>query len=70
MEEREHLVYLTEREVSALTGLSLSKLRMDRMNKVGIPYSKLGKSVRYLRADVHRYMEACRVETNGLEKGE
>ena len=58
--------YLTEHEVSEITSRSLSALRKDRHFGRGIPYSKLGRQVRYAQADVDRYMTSCRIETRAI----
>lgn len=49
--------YLKENEVSEITGISLGKLRNDRFEHRGMPYCKLGKSVRYRLEDVLSYMD-------------
>jgi excisionase family DNA binding protein len=54
-------VWLTEKEVASRTSLSLSKLRQDRHKCRGIPYSKVGRSVRYSLADVEAFMESNKV---------
>lgn len=56
--------YLTEREVSQITRRALSTLRNERAAGRGIPYCKVGRSVRYSLADVIRYMEERKVKTN------
>lgn len=53
--------WLDEREVSCLTRLSLSTLRAQRFYGKGIPYSKVGRSVRYSLADVATFMKSRRV---------
>lgn len=56
--------YLTETEVSELTGFALSTLRNDRFHRRKLPYIKVGKSVRYDRDDVIAFMESCKVQTS------
>jgi len=56
--------YLTELEVSEMIRLSLSRLRSDRIRRRGIPYVKLGRSVRYSLADVIHYLESRKVDTD------
>ena len=56
-------VYLNEREISKLTGLSLSTLRNNRSQKRGFPYAKIGKSVRYALQDVENYMQNHIIKT-------
>jgi len=55
--------YLTETQVSEMTKIALPTLRNQRSRGVGIPYSKLGRSVRYLLADVKDYMAKHRIHT-------
>lgn len=57
------LNYLNEQAVAQITGLSLSKLRNDRSRGVGIPYCKVGRSVRYKLCDVEYFMDSRRIET-------
>ena len=55
--------YLTENEVSEITARALQTLRNERHRGEGIPYYKVGRSVRYSMADVSKFMKGCRVET-------
>jgi len=56
--------YLTEKQVSEMTGFALSTLRNHRFKRQGIPYLKIGKrTVRYLLDDVLAYMESRRIQT-------
>jgi predicted DNA-binding transcriptional regulator AlpA len=55
--------YLTEVQVSDLTGRKPATLRNDRHYKQGIPYIKAGRSVRYDYDEVIAWMEARRVRT-------
>jgi hypothetical protein len=55
--------YLTEKQVSEITGRALSTLRNERSKRVGIPYIKIGRSVRYNFEDVIGFMERHRIET-------
>jgi hypothetical protein len=55
--------YLKEAEVAVLIGRSVKTLRNDRCYKRGIPYSKVGRSVRYKLNDVMDFMEANKVWT-------
>lgn len=59
--EKDQNQWLTEVEVSLLTKLSLSTLRAHRFYRKGMPYSKVGRSVRYSLADVAAFMEYRRV---------
>ena len=58
--------YIDERAVNKITNRALPTLRNDRFNKRGIPYVKLGRSVRYKLADVLEFMESRKINTRGL----
>src|SRR3954463_5232648 len=51
-------------EVAELTGLSSETLAQWRSQKRGIPYLKIGRSVRYDAADVQMFLEGCRVSVS------
>lgn len=53
--------YLTEKEVSQMTKFALPTLRNYRHQGKGPSYVKIGRSVRYLMADVLKFMEEGRV---------
>ncbi len=55
--------YLTEKEVAQITRMALSTLRNDRSCGRGLPYIKVGRSVRYDLADVIEFMESHKVRT-------
>ena len=57
--------YLTEVEVSQMTRMAVQTLRNDRFNGRWIPYSKIGRSVRYSHHDVVVYMESRISTTSG-----
>jgi len=63
MQTNNQVQYLDEKKVSKLTGRALSTLRNDRHRRRGIPYSKIGRSVRYCLDDVLQYMRQRRIET-------
>jgi len=58
--------YLGEREVAKLLGLSVQTLRNRRFLGHPPPYVKLGRSVRYLLADVLAWAETNKVTPRGL----
>ena len=62
--------YLKETEVAEITGRALSTLRNDRSCRRGIPYIKIGRSVRYNNQDVIGFMEAHKVQTSLSEAEE
>lgn len=53
--------WLTEGAVASALGCSLSLLRQNRHFHRGIPYTKMGRSVRYAVEDVKAFMEERRV---------
>lgn len=54
-------VWLTDRAVAALTGISVHTLRAHRQKRVGIAYTKIGRSVRYSLTDVQAFMASHRI---------
>jgi len=55
--------YINENQLTELTGIALSTLRNNRSKGQGIPYIKIGRSVRYDLQDVIEYMEAHKIRT-------
>ena len=49
---------LTEHEVATITGKSVRTLQDDRHHRRGVPYRKVGRSVRYLEHEVIRWLDA------------
>ena len=64
MENQNHK-YLTELQVSEITAIAVQTLRNKRFFGEGIPYHKIGRSVRYKLEDVLNFMESHRIETAG-----
>lgn len=64
-EADEQARWLKEKEVSDMTGISMSTSRKQRLRQVGIRYSKVGRSVRYEMADVQAFMRAHAIEPRG-----
>ena len=63
MEAKVTAKYLNEVEVAGITGRALSTLRNERGRGLGIPYIKIGRSVRYDFGDVIRFMDAHKIMT-------
>ena len=61
--------YINEHEVARITGRALSTLRNERFNRRGIPYYKVGRSVRYSLGDVIQYMECRKIQTDDRING-
>ncbi|MFZ5448167.1 MAG: helix-turn-helix transcriptional regulator [Thermodesulfobacteriota bacterium] len=58
--------YISEKEVSRITGRGLQTLRNDRCKGQGLPYRKFGRQVRYLESEVLEEMEARRIDPRPL----
>jgi hypothetical protein len=67
--ERDELQLLTEADVSALLSVPLQTLRNARSRRAGgfgsLPFVRLGRSVRYRRADVERFIAGAMVNAGG-----
>ena len=61
--EQNKCMWVNEKEASRITSRSLPTLRNERHLGRGIPYSKIGRSVRYKIEDIISFMEAGRVNT-------
>jgi predicted DNA-binding transcriptional regulator AlpA len=58
--------YLNEKEVAQLTGRALSTLRNERHLRKGFNFVKIGRSVKYSKAEVIAFMEARKVVTEEI----
>jgi len=58
--------YITEQTVSEITKLKLPTLRNHRFLSKGIPFIKLGRSVRYDPIDVEAYMQRHRIDPEAV----
>lgn len=56
-------VLLTEHDVSELLRISVKTLQGQRWQKVGLPYLKIGRSVRYRQEDIDRYLDQAVIKT-------
>ncbi len=56
--------YISENEVAEITGRAVGTLRNDRYYHRGLPYVKLGRSVKYKLEDVIAYMDERTVLPN------
>ncbi len=55
--------YLKEKDVAAITKMSLATLRRARCERRGIPYIKINRLCFYDPADVRAYMENHKIKT-------
>lgn len=60
---------LTEQQVAERQGRAVKTLQNQRVTGDGIPFVKMGRSVRYRLSDVDAW-EAARVRTSTSHKGE
>ncbi|MBU6412359.1 MAG: helix-turn-helix domain-containing protein [Planctomycetes bacterium] len=63
------LQLLDEREVAELLRIPLQTLRNHRSQRRGIPFVRLGRAVRYKRADVLAYIDAGAVAMSATGEG-
>ena len=59
----ENIQLINERCLAEITGQSLQTLRNNRHKGRGIPYHKIGRSVRYSMGDVKKYISGCKIQT-------
>ena len=62
----QNTIYISEKEVTRITGRALPTLRNDRHHRRGLPYYKFGRSVRYKLEDVIDFMEARKIRTEEI----
>jgi hypothetical protein len=58
--------YVDEKVVARIIGRALQTLRNDRHLGRGLPYIKIGRSVRYSLEDVIRFMESRKIATEPI----
>lgn len=56
-------IRLREKEAASYIDKSIPTMRRWRALKVGPAFLKIGKNIFYLKIDLDRYLERCRVET-------
>lgn len=56
---------MTAKELAPVLNVTVGSLANDRYRRVGVPFTKISGRVRYLRADVVRYLVANRTEHAG-----
>ena len=54
--------WLNPREVNQEFGFSTSTLAKWRMDNLNLPFSKIGKYIRYKRSDLETFLESNKVE--------
>ncbi len=56
--------WVNDLEASKIVGCAVQTLRNDRYKRRGIPYSKVGASVRYKLEDIEQFMESKKITLN------
>ncbi len=54
--------WLTPKELNEEYNFSTSTLAKWRMQKINLPFSKMGKYIRYKREDIEAFIESNKVE--------
>ena len=58
--------FLSDVQLSKILNKHPQSLRNERQQGRGLPYYRIGRSVRYRLSDVLKHLERCRVEPEGL----
>ncbi len=65
LEPIRHKNLLTTKETAELLGLGKSTLEQDRLyGRLGLPFVRLGRSVRYRRSNVESYLQNLKTFTS------
>lgn len=62
MPEKTYGQLVTEIEAAQITGRAVQTMRNDRHKCRGLPYIKLGRSVRYSLKDIQAYIQKKRID--------
>ena len=60
--------WLTPKQVNILFSISVSSLAKMRMNRINLPFSKMGKYIRYRKSDVENFIESNLVNKRAYPK--
>ena len=58
--------FLTEKQVNKITMIPLQTLRNNRFERNGMPYIKIGRSIRYELLDVVDFMQSHKIHTEEM----
>jgi hypothetical protein len=61
---------IDEREVSKLLSLPVARLRIDRCRKRGLPFVRIGASIRYKVEDIEKFIAAHTVDFTAPADGD
>ena len=59
---------LDERDVAEITRRSLASVRRDRQLRKGVPFIRIGSSIRYRPQSLREFLGSC--ETSGIPQAE
>lgn len=59
---------IDEKQMAMTIGKSVQTLRNDRHLNRGLPYIKLGRSVRYSMEDIERFIDDRKIQTEDSRK--
>ena len=65
----ENQLAVKENQASQLISRGVQTLRNDRHHRRGMPYVKMGRSVRYLMSDILTYLEKHRIDPEADHEG-
>ena len=68
IKEKQIRRYINEKKVSELTNISTSTLQQHRWQGKGLPYIKIGRTVRYLESEVLAYLDQLKVQKNPFKQ--
>lgn len=60
--------WITEKEASEITAMSVHWFRKKRVEGGGIAYSKIGRACRYRRTDIFEWMESRKIPSTSVLK--
>lgn len=60
---------IDEREVARAQRRSVAAVRNDRLRHKGVPFVKIGRSVRYRRSDLQKYIASLPAQFSTADEG-
>lgn len=56
-----------EKQAATMMCRSVQTLRNERHKRIGCPYLKIGRSVRYMLSDIHDFLAERRIDPEGSQ---
>jgi hypothetical protein len=69
MQDYHHRTLIDEKQLAKIIKRSVQTLRNERCQGRGLPYIRIGRSIRYDIADVERYLKIHRIDPNECVHG-